>query len=137
MKEEKPSTSSTSRAEGSRPEHSESKRELKAEAEGLDTQISPGHKTKGIGDDSNAPNPDAGGDTVKDEKPMSRTTPGEASPSKRKRAQGAATEDEPAETPQRKGGHQTKVVRRTLSDDKGKAVSSAPEPDIMSRADSR
>jgi hypothetical protein len=127
MKEEKPSTSSTSRAEGSRPEHSESKRELKAEAEGLDTQISPGHKTKGIGDDSNAPNPDAGGDTVKDEKPMSRTTPGE----------GAATEDEPAETPQRKGGHQTKVVRRTLSDDKGKAVSSAPEPDIMSRADSR
>ncbi|RSH90757.1 hypothetical protein EHS25_009932 [Saitozyma podzolica] len=121
-KEEKPSASSTSRGKGSHPEHP-TKKELKEEAEGLDTRISPGHKTKGIGDDSNAPNPHVGSGTVKEEKPTSRRAPSEASPSKRKRAQDAVLEDEPApaETSQRKGGHQTKVVRRNLSDDKGKA----------------
>lgn len=138
VKEEKPSTSSTSRGKGSHPEHPTTKKELKEEAEGLDTQISLGHKTKGIGDDSNAPNPDDGSaGAVEEEKPISKRTLSEASPSKRKRAQDAVDLDEPAqvETPQRKGGHQTKVVRRNLSDDKGKAVRLAPEPGVMSHAD--
>jgi len=72
---------------------------------------------KGLGDDSNAPNPDA----TAEEKPSTRDEIG----GKRKQDDVAveAEEDDEEKKPEKRGGHQTKVVRRTASDDGNKAVS--------------
>ena len=96
------------------------KAEMKSEAEGIDTKVTEQDEEKGLGDDSNAPNPGA----TEEEKPSIK---GEAS-GKRKRGPADVDvsnkeQEEEEMKPEKRGGHQTKVVRRTPSDDTNKAVS--------------
>ena len=102
------------------------------EDDGAETKVE-GKEEEGLGDDSNAPIPNppdqkpskVGGVkttvSLEDEEPAKAEiqdkleTSTSGTPSKRKRGSGGDGDD-------RKGGHQTKVVRRTNSDD-NKAVS--------------
>jgi hypothetical protein len=85
----------------------------------LDTKVSEDDDAKGLGDDSNAPNPESKEDrTVQEE----GETPSR-SPSKRKRQAMADEEEEPETKAQKRGGHRTKVVRRASGDDSKKDVS--------------
>jgi len=95
------------------------KAEIKEEAEGIDTEVTAHDGEKGLGDDSNAPDPEA----TEEEKPSIEAEAG----SKRKRGRPAevvADEEEQEKKQEKRGGHQTKVIRRTPSDDTNKAVGS-------------
>lgn len=97
-------------------EHEE--KPIKEEAEGMKTEMPDGDEDKGLGDDSCAPNPEAS----QEEKPSSRDEVGV----KRKRGTNVEAEQEEGEEgkkPEKRGGHQTKVIRRTVSDESSKAVS--------------
>ena len=87
----------------------------KEKVEDLDTK---GDKEKGLGDDSNAPNPEP----IADVKPSGRSDRN----AKRKREVGedeGEAESKAENNPERRAGHQTKVIRRVPSDDTNKAVS--------------
>ena len=89
---------------------------MKEKAENITTDITKDDEAKGLGDDSNAPNPE----TLADMKPSLRS-----GDSKRKREAEVvetALESKPEKEPERRGGHQTKVIRRVPSDDANKAV---------------
>lgn len=82
------------------------------------TVISPGDKEEGLGDDSNAPNPDV----KEEEKPSVKDEKG--TPGKRKRADNkeeVAEEEEEKPKPKR-AGHQIEVVRRKEADEGSKSV---------------
>lgn len=97
-------------------EEKPTKAEIKEEAEGIKAEVADGDQEKGLGDDSNAPNPEASAE----EKPSIKEEAG----AKRKRGKDAELEDEVQEKkPEKRGGHQTRVIRRTSSDDGNKAVS--------------
>jgi len=91
-----------------------SKEEIKEEAEGIKAEAGDGDVEEGMGDDSNAPNPSA----TKDEKPYLRQ--GEKTPVKRKRQDEVEEEEEgeKGKVPVKKGGHQTKIVRRAEPEEK-------------------
>ena len=106
------------RATKDEPDIREVVEEIKTEVKDGDEKI----EVKGAGDDSNAPNPSASAD----EKPEMKQE--KSTPSKRKRSD--ALEDEhdegatKAKSAEKRGGHQTKIIRRSDSDDTNKAVSS-------------
>ena len=93
-----------------------------------DTKITPSDDEKGLGDDSNAPNPQAQGAVKHESRGKSplleaKIKAEDQSPSKRKRK----PTEEPEEVGKpgregRKGGHQTQVVRKTSQDDDKKEV---------------
>ena len=88
-------------------------------AEGIETKIEDDDDEKGLGDDSNAPNPTA--------KAEEKTSIEEEVGDKRKLGEEAIGDEEELEQtkPEKRGGHQIKVIRRTASDDSNKAVSRA------------
>jgi len=88
-------------------ERSES--EIKQEARGIKAEVDEGDVEEGMGDDSNAPNPGAATEAKPELKEET------ASPSKRKREAGTdeeETEKDKDKPAVKKGGHQTKVIRR-------------------------
>ena len=91
--------------------------EIKAEVDDGDVKV----EVKGAGDDSNAPNPSA----TPDEKPELKQDGG--TPSKRKRSDapddGLEDSTDKAKGAEKRGGRQTKVIRRSDSEDANKAVS--------------
>jgi hypothetical protein len=91
--------------------------EMKTEVDDGEVKI----EVKGAGDDSNAPNPSASAD----EKPAIKQE--KSTPSKRKRTDAPDDDSEEGgvkrKATEKRGGHQTKVIRRADSDDGSKAVS--------------
>lgn len=132
-----PTPKDTKPIESVQPAKKEADDDVKVKAEGMTTELG-SEEEKGLGDDSNAPNPED--DTVKEEDADRvdeakvevgdvKSEP-ESTPSKRKRTEDVMDADDGREgdeevkpaKQERKGGHQTKVVRRT-SDDTNKDVS--------------
>ena len=90
-----------------------------------DTKITPSDDEKGLGDDSNAPNPQTQ-DAVKHESrgrsPLPEASIKAENQSSSKRKREAPEEVGKSGTEGRKGGHQTQVVRKTSQDDDKKEV---------------
>ncbi|WVW85099.1 hypothetical protein I302_107136 [Kwoniella bestiolae CBS 10118] len=112
--------------EGSHPSPKQVKTEqVKEEAEGIKSEITPKDEEKGLGDDSNAPNKgDSTADQIgqqNEEEDKEVVKAGkEQETGKRKRSEGEDNGDEEIQEidkPKRgTGGHQTKVVRKTVDE---------------------
>lgn len=88
---------------------------VKEEAEGIKAEIGEGDEEKGLGDDSNAPNPEVKDEPVVNEDDAKLSG---VSPSKRKRPLPEEEQEERnGKGQEKRGGRQTKVIRKASGDD--------------------